>query len=72
MQAPIDETQSTSKEVWAALGARVVRGGTDAPPQSSAMQEAWMKRVAARYDQAIAALDAALAAANGKSAKPAQ
>lgn len=72
LQAPIDETQSTSKEVWAALGARVVRGGTDAPPQSSAMQEAWMKRVAARYDQAIAALDAALAAANGKSAKPAQ
>lgn len=61
LRAPIDETQSMSSDVWAALGARVVRGGTDAPPQASAMQEAWRNDVAARYDQGIATLAAALA-----------
>lgn len=65
---PIDEAQSQSDEVRAALGNRAVRGGTETPPQVTPLQSEWVEAVAQRHDSAIAMLESLLASQRDRSA----
>lgn len=69
LRPPIDEAQSHSAAVRAGLGGRAVRGGTEAPPEASALSTQWQAAIARQYADAVARLEASGMLAEGWSSQ---
>lgn len=69
LRPPIDEAQSHSPEIREGLGGRAVRGGTEAPPEASALSTQWQSAIARQYAEAVALLEASGLLAEGWSSQ---